>query len=394
MVTRITRSAVRRFAEFIHAESSSGLVILAATALALLAANSIFAPHYRAFIDFSISLGIGPFVMAESLGHWVKDVLMVLFFLVVGMELKREMCEGVLVDKRQILLPLVAALGGMLAPALVFLAINAATPENAAGWAIPTATDIAFALAVLLMAARHVPPALKIFLLAIAIFDDLGAILIITFFYSDGVTLLPLLAAAWVCAVLLLCNRLSVMVVWPYIMLGVLLCVALEHSGIHATIGGVIVGLAIPMRDKQHPERSPLNGLMHRLHPWVSFGILPLFAFTAAGVSFADIPLETMTAPLTMGIVLGLFLGKQLGIFGASWLLIRAGFARRPEGTSWAHLYAVSLIAGIGFTMSLFVGSLAFADEALQLQVKLGVLAGSLLSAAVGWLALRRSCTA
>ncbi len=362
--------------------------MLVAAALALIAANSGAADVYQRFIHFPIELTLGNLSFHEALAEWVKDVLMVGFFLVVGMELKREMMEGVLTDKRQVLLPLGAAVGGMVVPAIIFLLINKNDASHAAGWAIPTATDIAFALAILLLAAKNIPAALKIFLLAIAIFDDLGAILIIAFFYSAGVGLMPLLVVAVLSGALALLNRKNFTQLWPYLTLGILLCIALYHAGIHTTIGGVITGLAIPMRDAK--KGSPLNTLMHALHPWVSFVVLPVFAFTAAGIALGGVEFATLTNnTLTLGIILGLFVGKQIGIFGGTWVLVKAGVAKLPKGVRWSHVYAVSILAGIGFTMSLFIGSLAFEGVALRDAVKLGVLTGSLVSAVAGFLVLR-----
>jgi len=362
--------------------------MLVAAALALMAANSGMAESYERFIHFPIELNVGEYRFHEALAEWVKDVLMVGFFFVVGMELKREIKEGVLTDMRQVMLPLGAAIGGMVVPAAIFLLLNGSNASYIGGWAIPTATDIAFALAVLLLAAKNVPAALKIFLLAIAIFDDLGAILIIAFFYSKGVMLMPLLLVAALSILLALLNHRHVSRTWPYLAIGIALCIALYHAGIHTTIGGVITGLAIPMRDAK--KGSPLNDLMHALHPWVSFFVLPLFAYTAAGISLHGVELQAITEnTLTLGIILGLFVGKQIGIFGATWLLVKTRVAKLPKGIGWAHVYAVSVLAGIGFTMSLFIGSLAFKDTVLRDAVKLGVLAGSLLSALVGFAVLK-----
>lgn len=360
--------------------------MILATILALIAANSALAEDYAAWIAYPLGVSFGDLHLTHTVSHWVKEALMVLFFFTVGMELKRELVEGVLADKRQILLPLGAALGGMLVPALIFLGLTYQVPALAIGWAIPTATDIAFALAVLIIALPRVPVGVKIFLLAIAIFDDLGAILIIALWYSHGLALLPLLAAAGCVVVLAIFNRLRVTTLPLYLLLGALLCIALAEGGIHATIGGVITGLWLPLRAGGH---SPLNRMLHALHPWVSFFVLPLFAFTASGVNLQGIPSEALTAPLVLGIAAGLFIGKPLGIFGISAVLIRLGYATMPEGATWRQLQGVSVLAGIGFTMSLFVGSLAFTDALQAVEVKLGVLAGSLLAALCGYALLR-----
>lgn len=370
----------RSLQKFIGDESAGGRVMLLATALALVVANSSAASQYASIIALPIA--------GLSVQGWITDALMVLFFFAVGMELKREMVEGVLTDRKQIALPLVAALGGMILPALIFLSVNGDIPEYLNGWAIPTATDIAFALAILLMVSKRVSPALKIFLLAIAIFDDLGAILIIALFYSDSLHMIPLLIAVAATQLLMILNRMHASALWPYLLLGFVLCIALHEAGIHTTIGGVITGLTIPMRHKFNAANSPLNRCLETLHPYVAFGVLPLFAFTTAGISLHGITLSSLSQPLPLGILLGLFFGKQLGIFGASALLILSGKARLPKHVRWRELYAVSILAGIGFTMSLFIGALAFEDAALALEVKLGVLSGSALSAGVGGLLL------
>ncbi len=385
-----SKRVTRWFTEFVRTESAAGIVMLLAAAAALVAANlPLTAVLYQQFIHLPLALGAGDVSAALPLAEGVRNILMVLFFLTVGLELKREMIEGVLSDRRQILLPLLAALGGMAAPAAVFLFINQAIASQAVGWAIPSATDIAFALCVLLLAARNAPPALKIFLLAIAIFDDLGAILIIALFYSHGVALAALLPVAACILALYTLNRFSVSRLLPYLALMLLLGWCLHQAGIHTTIAGVIVGMAIPLRDRAGSADSPLNRCMHFLHPWVSFGVLPLFAFTAAGVNLSGLSLAALTAPLTLGVMLGLFLGKQMGIFGTTFTLVKLHLVALPEGTTWRQIYAVSLLAGIGFTMSLFIGALAFTDIAMQEQVKLGVLSGSLLSALVGAWVLR-----
>jgi Na+:H+ antiporter, NhaA family len=381
----------RALTAFLKAETTAGAFMLLVAAMAMLVANSSLAAWYADFIEAPIALGLGAWTAAAPLKHVVKDVLMVFFFLMIGMELKREMLEGFLADRTQILLPLFAALGGMLLPAGVFLLVNHSEAMHWNGWAIPSATDIAFAVCVLMLAGKHVPPALKVFLLAIAIFDDLGAILVIAFFYSGAVNLLALLMVMIGLATLYALNRLRVMRVLPYLAVGVVLWFLLHHAGIHTTIAGVAVGMAIPLRDSNAPSRSPLNGAMHFLHPWVSFLVLPLFAFTSAGINLAGINLAALLAPLPLGVALGLFVGKQLGIFGTTWLLVKAGVAKLPQGSGWIQIYGVALLAGIGFTMSLFIGFLAFDDETMQNQVKLGVMTGSLLSALVGAMVIRLS---
>lgn len=379
----------RRIREFMETESASGVVMIVFAVLAILAANSPFSALYKEFMSSPISFGFQDAVVSEPLKNWVKDILMVFFFFIIGLELKREMCEGFLSKRDQILLPLFAAIGGMAAPAAIFSLFNLAHPETIHGWAIPSATDIAFALAILTLLGKGIPPAIKIFLLAVAIFDDLGAIIVIATFYNSGLAIQPLLLAAAGIAALVALNRSRITVMTPYMLLGVFLWFCFYHSGIHTTLAGVIVGLMIPMRDPADPKDSPLNRCMHFLHPWVSFLVLPIFAFTSAGVDLKGLTLASFLEPLPLGIALGLFIGKQIGIFGTSWLLIKTKLVTMPEAASWKHLYAVSIIAGIGFTMSLFIGMLAFSDPHLQEMVKVGVIGGSLLCIVWGALILR-----
>jgi len=381
-----------RIREFMETESASGVIMIVFALLAVLAANSSFSSWYKDFINTNISLGLGANIASEPLKHWVKDILMVFFFLIIGLELKREICEGFLSKRDQIFLPLLAALGGMVVPALIFLGLNYHSPETINGWAIPSATDIAFALAILAMLGKNIPPAIKIFLLAVAIFDDLGAILIIATFYNTGLALLPLLFATSGIAALFFLNRSRVAITTPYILVGIFLWFCFYYSGIHTTLAGVIVGLAIPMRDSEDARHSPLNKLMHFLHPWVSFLVLPIFAFTSAGVDLRGLSLASFTEPLPLGIALGLFFGKQIGIFGTSFLLIKTKLVGMPEATKWRHLYAVSVVAGIGFTMSLFIGMLAFSEIRLQEMVKVGVIGGSLLCIFWGAIVLKMAC--
>lgn len=387
----LQKISTRRLKKFFQTESTGGILMLCAAALAMICANGTTAEWYQSFVKTPVSFGFGDAVAVEPLKQWVKDILMVFFFLLIGMELKREMMEGFLSSRAQVTLPLLAAIGGMAAPAAVFLLVNHNTAHLWHGWAIPSATDIAFALCILMLASKNLPPALKIFLLAVAIFDDLGAILVIAFFYSGALAVTPLLLVFGVSAVLFTLNKLRVMSISAYLVVGALLWVCLYHSGIHTTIGGVIVGMAIPLRDPDDESNSPLNTCMHFLHPWVSFLVLPVFAFTAAGINLHALSMESLSAPLTLGIALGLFVGKQIGIFGITWLAIKQGFATLPQSTNWPQIYGVSLLCGIGFTMSLFIGALAFDDVGMQEQIKLGVLAGSIISAAVGWVVIRLS---
>lgn len=368
------KSLARAFAAFIREESAGGILMIVCAALALFLANSHLAEWYLS--------------VCKPAKHFVKDVLMVLFFFTVGMELKREIKEGLLSQKGQVMLPLVAAIGGMVAPALIYTALNHSNPETIHGWAISSATDIAFALAILLLFGKSAPPAAKIVLLAIAIFDDLGAILIIALFYNAEVSLIPLALVVLGFLVLYGLNQRRVAALTPYIATGVYLWFCLDASGIHTTIAGVAVGLAVPMRDKRNSQDSPLNKCLHFLHPWVVFGVLPVFAFTSAGVSLAGVEFREFLEPMPLGIALGLFIGKQIGIFGSIFALVKMGLAAKPEGMNWLHVYAVSIIAGIGFTMSLFIALLAFTDPHLQDIAKIGIIAGSLLSTVYGGLML------
>ncbi|MBN8542950.1 MAG: Na+/H+ antiporter NhaA [Alphaproteobacteria bacterium] len=379
MITRFAPNVLR---EFLKLESAGGIIMLAATALALFSANSFLAEGYQGLIHYHINIGYD-----WPLSHWVSEVLMVIFFLVVGLELKREMAEGFLSKREQIALPLLAALGGMAIPALIFVGINAGTPENLHGWAIPAATDIAFAICVLTLVGRGVPPSVKIFLLAIAIFDDLGAILIIAFFYSGIKSVVALGLVALGIAILALLNRAKVNAIAPYILTCVYLWFCLHEAGVHTTIAGVLTGLFMPTKGAE--GKSAVDTLLHTLHPYVAFGIMPLFAFVSAGVALQGLSLQDALSPLPLGIAAGLFFGKQIGIFGVTWLVIKSGLASMPEGATWKHIYGVSILAGIGFTMSLFIGLLAFTDPTLQDEVKIGVLTGSLLSTIWGAVVLK-----
>jgi NhaA family Na+:H+ antiporter len=366
------------FQRFVESEASGGLVLMGSAALALVVANSPFAPHYFAALH-------APFA-GMDVELWINDGLMALFFLLVGLEIKREMVEGELNSWARRALPLLAAAGGMLAPALIFVALNWQSPDTLRGWAIPTATDIAFALGVLSLFGSRVPSSLKLFLTSLAIIDDLGAILIIALFYASALSLTALALAAFVTAALFTLNRLNVMRLAPYLALGLLLWVCMLFSGIHATLAGVVLALAIPLGAKRSDDRSgsPLCRLEHALSPWVAFLVLPIFGFANAGVSLAGVSFAYFLTPLSLGIVLGLFVGKQAGILGAVWLARKTGLAELPAKAKWRDIYGIALLCGIGFTMSLFIGLLAFADPEREAIIKLAVLCGSLLSAFAG----------
>jgi NhaA family Na+:H+ antiporter len=377
--------------DFLKLEAAGGIVLVATAALALIIANSPLASIYDAVLHLPVSFQFGALVFAKPLLLWINDGLMAIFFLLMGLEIKRELVAGELSSWDKASLPGYCALGGMIVPALIFYLLNASDPSSLRGWAIPTATDIAFAMGVLSLLGPRVPNALKIFLLALAIIDDLGAIVIIAIFYTADLSFLSLGLAALGILALFALNRLGVRRLAPYILAGTFIWVCVLKSGVHATLAGVVVAMFIPIRPAvgQKKQETPLERLEHMLLPWVSFAIMPSFAFANAGVSLAGITGEDLTAPLTLGIALGLFLGKQIGVFGVGWIAIKIGLCRPPEGLSWAAFYGVSLLAGIGFTMSLFIGSLAFDDLAHATAIRLGVFSGSLFSAVAGYFWLR-----
>jgi NhaA family Na+:H+ antiporter len=378
------RRAISAIRAFLAAESAGGVLLMASAAAALLIANSPLGASY--FHTLHVMIG------GLSLSHWINDGLMAVFFLLVGLEIKRETADGELSSWSRRVLPGVAAFGGMLVPALIYVGLNLGSPETLRGWAIPAATDIAFALGVLsLMGPRVAPASLKIFLAALAIIDDLGAILIIAIFYTDQLTLWALAGAAIVLAILVGLNQMKVTRLTPYLLLGAVLWWLLLKSGIHATLAGVALALTIPIgksQDGHESAHSPLHKLEHALNPWVAYAIVPIFGFANAGVNLGATGIAALTAPSALGVAAGLFLGKQLGVFGFSALAIRLGAATRPTGANWSQLYGVSLLCGVGFTMSLFINNLAFRSAVLQDETKLGVLAGSLLSALAGWAVL------
>ncbi len=379
----------KSWARLFHHEAAGGVVLLVAAIIALILDNSRLSPLYDALLDTPVTLRVGALNLDKPLLLWINDGLMAIFFFYVGLEIKKEMLAGALASPKQAALPIIAAIGGMLVPALVYSAINAGDATAMRGWAIPAATDIAFAVGVLALLGSRVPPALKVFLLALAIIDDLGAIIIIALFYTSQLSLLSLGLAAVGITILALLNLRGITRLAPYILVGLFIWVCVLKSGVHATLAGVVVALAIPLRAEGRAPYSPLESVMKDLHPWVIFGIAPLFAFANAGVSLEGFTLAKLIAPIPLGIALGLFVGKQLGIFGSSWLAIKSGLCRMPEGATWPQLYAVGIIAGIGFTMSLFIGMLAFTDPAHAADVRIGVLGGSMLSAIAGYALLR-----
>jgi NhaA family Na+:H+ antiporter len=380
-------TSTERLRAFIASESAGGIVLIVAAAVALAIANSALLPAYEAFLATPVVFSAGSLVAIDKpLLLWINDGLMALFFFLIGLEVKREIVTGQLRSWKQASLPVYAAIGGMVVPALVFVGLNLGSPENLRGWAIPAATDIAFALGLLALLGSRVPVALKALLLAIAIIDDIGAIAIIALFYTENMNLGALALALLPAAGLLLLNRAGVARSIPYFLLAAFLWICVLKSGVHATLAGVATAMFVPIAVG---DERPLERLEHALHPWVAFLILPIFAFANAGVSFAGAGIDALLAPLSLGIAAGLVVGKQLGIFGACWLAVKSGLATLPAGVGLRHVYGLSCLAGIGFTMSLFIGNLAFVDPGQIAAVKFGVLGGSLVSALAGILVLR-----
>ena len=376
-------SSIRRF---IASESAGGVVLALAAIVALVVSNSPLGPLYREFIGAhgEVRLFDDGLVLSKPLLLWVNDLWMAVFFFVVGLEIKREVLAGELASVRQASLPAAAALGGMIVPALIYVALNHGDATALRGWAIPTATDIAFALGILMLLGSRVPVSLKVFLTAVAIIDDLGAILVIALFYTAELSPAMLLAAGGGIVLLALLNRARVTHIGPYVVIGLVIWVCVLKSGIHATLAGVVTAMAIPLKDEQ--GGSPLETAEHALHPWVAFAVLPMFAFANAGVNLAGVSLGTFAQGIPLGIALGLVLGKAVGVFGAAWLLIRFTGASLPAQASTRQFFGVCVLCGIGFTMSLFIGGLAFAGQAAgyETQVKLGVLGGSLIAGVLG----------
>jgi Na+:H+ antiporter, NhaA family len=388
------REKLKGALEFFHHEAAGGLVLVVAALVALFASNSPLAWLYDGFLHTPVGLRVGDLALDKSLLHWINDGLMAIFFFLVGLEIKRELLQGELSTFGQAVLPAVAALGGMVAPAVIYVGINTGDPVALRGWAIPTATDIAFAVGVLALLGPRIPSSLKIFLLALAIIDDLGAIIIIALFYTDNLSLLSLSLALAGIVVLAALNARGVTRLAPYLLTGIFIWVCVLKSGVHATLAGVAVALAIPLTSKVEGEPSLLEQLEESLHPWVAFAVLPLFAFANAGVSLQGLSLDNLLEPIPLGIAAGLFAGKAIGVFGATWIAVMGGLAGKPDGATWFQILGIALLAGIGFTMSLFIGMLAFPDPAEAASLRLGVLTGSLLSAVAGYLILAASVRA
>ena len=380
---------------FLSMESAGGIVLMIAAVLAMIAANSPAEGLYAYFLETPVEVRVGALQIAKPLFLWVNDGLMAVFFFLVGLELKREFLEGELSRPANVLLPAIGAVGGMVGPVAIFVWFNSGDAVAMQGWAIPAATDIAFALGILMLLGSRVPISLKVFLVSLAIFDDLGAIIIIAIFYSADLSTTALLAAVFCLGILGLMSWRGVNSISPYVFVGIIMWIAVLKSGVHATLAGVALAAFIPMRDSTDESRSPLSELEHDLHSVVAFGVLPLFAFVNAGVSLEGVSFSDLLHAVPLGIAAGLFVGKQIGIFLLCFLAVKAGLARLPDGANWGSLYGVSILCGVGFTMSLFVGSLAFENVPLDLEVifdeRLGIILGSLLSGIFGYVVLRIS---
>jgi NhaA family Na+:H+ antiporter len=386
------KSTIRNFLQL---ESAGGIVLIAAAAVAIVVANTPLAGYYDLFLQTPVEVRVGALQIAKPLLLWVNDGLMAVFFFLVGLELKREFLDGELSTPANVMLPGIGAIGGMIIPVAIYVFFNHDQPIALQGWAIPAATDIAFALGILMLLGNRVPVALKVFLVSLAIFDDLGAIIIIAIFYSADLSLSALLVASGCLLTLAFMSWRGVNSISPFIFVGIVLWIAVLKSGVHATLAGVALAAFIPMRDQNEPGRSPLRELEHDLHQVVAFGVLPLFAFVNAGVSFSGMSVADLLHPVSLGIAMGLFVGKQLGIFTLCFVAIKLGLAKLPDGASWGALYGISILCGVGFTMSLFVGGLAFEHSAMDIEIvfdeRLGILLGSLLSAVLGYIVLNKS---
>jgi NhaA family Na+:H+ antiporter len=357
----------------------------------MVAANTPLADWYEALLATPFKIQLGEFALDKPLVVWVNDLLMAIFFLLVGLEIKREVVMGELSDASKVALPALAALGGMIVPAAIYAALNWNDPVGVRGWAIPSATDIAFALGVLSLFGERVPLGLKIFLMTLAVLDDLGAIVIIALFYTSDLSVTALMLAGLAVVALFALNRLGVVRIAPYVLVGTVLWVCVLKSGVHATLAGVVTALFVPARDAADPEHPPLRKLEHSLHPWVAFGILPVFAFSNAGVNLEGLSLRDLLQPIPLGIMLGLVVGKQVGVFAFAWAAVKLGLAKLPSGVTFKHVYGAAIICGIGFTMSLFIGMLAFENASsgeVVMTDRLGILAGSLISALAGYVVL------
>jgi NhaA family Na+:H+ antiporter len=383
---------VKMIQDFLKLEAASGIILMLTAIAAMVIANSPLSPWYDLLLDIPVVVAVGTFEIAKPLLLWINDGLMALFFFLIGLELKREFLEGDLSKPGQVTLPAIGAVGGMLVPALCYAALNYDNPVALNGWAIPTATDIAFALGILAIIGTKVPLQLKVFLTSLAIFDDLGAIIVIAAFYTEQLSVLSLTVSAVMLVLLFTFNRRGIVSTAPYIFVGIILWVAVLKSGVHATLAGVVLAFFIPMKGNPG-QPSPLKELEHNLHTLVAFIVLPIFAFANAGISFSGVGLEQVMAPVPLGIILGLVVGKQLGVFGFCFIAIKLGFAKMPDNVNWTLLYGVAALCGVGFTMSLFVGSLAFEQNSASplFQDRLGIVIGSLISGVLGYILIKRA---
>jgi Na+:H+ antiporter, NhaA family len=376
---------------FFKLESAGGILLMFAAVLAIILANTGLESYYQLLISTPLEIRIGSFEISKPLLLWINDGLMAVFFFLVGLELKRELIEGELSDKKNIILPAIGAVGGMLFPALIYLYFNFDNSVASKGWAIPAATDIAFALGILSLLGSRVPVSIKIFLTSLAIFDDIGAILIIAIFYTSNISITALIIVGLCIPVLTLLNKRNILSKSPYILVGIIMWVATLKSGVHATLAGVVLAIFIPIRSKNDPKVSPLKSLEHDLHSIVAFFILPVFAFTNAGINLSAVGSEQLLHNVSIGIALGLFLGKQVGVFGLCFIFIKLKLTSLPVGMNLSSLYGVSALCGVGFTMSLFIGSLAFEETGVNLlfDERIGIITGSLISGIIGYLILK-----
>ncbi len=387
------QAAKTSIAKFLEQESAGGILLVIAAILAIILANTPLDVYYAMLLDTPVMVKIGALEVDKPLLLWVNDGLMAVFFLLVGLELKREFLEGELSDTKSIILPGLGAVGGMAVPAAIYLYFNFNNPDTINGWAIPAATDIAFALGVLSLLGSRVPVAVKVFLTSLAIFDDIGAIIIIALFYTSKISITALIISAVCIGILAFLNKRGVVEKSLYLAVGAVMWVSLLKSGVHATLAGVILAMFIPIKAKTDPHFSPLKTLEHDLHAAVAYFILPVFAFCNSGISFAGTSADDILHPMPLGIILGLFVGKQIGIFGLCWIGIKMKLTELPKGMNWAILYGTSALCGIGFTMSLFIGSLAFESSGVNniLDERIGIIVGSVLSGILGFLVLKTS---
>lgn len=382
---------ITKIKEFLRLEAASGILLVFAAIIAMIVVNSPASEWYNGLLDIPVAIQFGDFQIAKPLLLWINDGLMAIFFFLIGLEIKREVLAGELSEPSRVVLPVIGAIGGMAVPAVIYSVINWGDPTAMRGWAIPSATDIAFALGVLALLGDRVPQTLKIFLMTLAIIDDLGAIVIIALFYTAELSLSSLMVAGFAVALLAIMNKRGVIGLTPYILVGFILWAAVLKSGVHATLAGVITAFFIPFRKEEGQSITQLERMEHDLHPVVAYAILPIFAFTNSGIPFGSMSMDILMHPVPLGIAAGLFFGNQIGVFGFSWVAIKLGLSQLPEGVSWPQLYGVALLCGIGFTMSLFVGSLAFehAGPEFTTDERVGILLGSLLSGILGYILLR-----